>query len=134
MEILPSTEKGYLPYFLLYQATAAFIHAIVCYLSPPAVSTVQFRGSGAPPPTTLLAHVYGVKNFYTVLIRLYAAYHIGNREVYTLAMLTFVGVLWLYVTELAVWKTVTLRDAAVPYVTAGLGLIWMVRERGWYTG
>jgi hypothetical protein len=116
------------------QGVAAFIHTIVCYVSPPAVSNVQFRGSRAPPPTALLAHVYGLKNFYTMLIRLYAAYHIGNREVYTLAMFSFVGVLWLYITELAVWKTVTLRDAAFPYVLAGTGLVWMVNQREWYTG
>ncbi|KAK0619643.1 ergosterol biosynthesis protein-like protein Erg28 [Immersiella caudata] len=134
MAILPSVQNGYLPYFLLYEAVAAFIHTIVCYISSPTISNAQFRGPRAPPPTTLLAHVYGLKNFYTMLIRLYAAYHLDNKEVYTLAIFSFVGVLWLYVTEMVVWKTVTLRDAAIPYVLAGTGLVWMVREREWYTG
>lgn len=91
-----------------------------------------FSGPEAPPPTKLLAHVYGIKNIYTGLIRAYAAYHIRNPELYSLAMWTFVGVLFLYGGELLVWKTVRLREAIIPFVTAGLGLFWMLQAREWY--
>ncbi|KAK0652745.1 ergosterol biosynthesis protein-like protein Erg28 [Cercophora newfieldiana] len=132
MSFLPSTQDGYLPYFLLFTVFLGFTHAIISYISAPDVATGQFRGPRAPPPTSLLAHVYGMKNFYTVLIRGYAAYHLDNKELYALTMWTFVGVLWLYVTEFVVWKTASFKNAMIPYLMAGTGLVWMWNQREWY--
>jgi ABC-type branched-subunit amino acid transport system permease subunit len=76
--------------------------------------------------------VYGTKNVYTAAIRAYAAYHADNRQVYELAMLTFAGVLVLYVLELLVYRTVRVKEFAFPMVTAGSGLVWMWLQRDWY--
>lgn len=73
-----------------------------------------------------------MKNIYTALIRAFAAYHITNHQVYDLAMCTFVGVLFLYVSELVVYRTVRLKEAVFPFVTAGGGLLWMAMQRDWY--
>ena len=94
---------------------------------------MQFQGPKRPEPTSLLAHVYGVKNIYTSLIRAYAAYHITNTDVYTLAIFTFAGVLFLYVTELTVYRTVRPKEASIPLVTASLGLSWMLLQRDFYS-
>ncbi|KFX97053.1 hypothetical protein V495_03457 [Pseudogymnoascus sp. VKM F-4514 (FW-929)] len=124
-------NDGLLPYYLLYCGISALAHSAVTYLNPIA-SLRQFSGPSAPAPNPLTAHVYGVKNVYTGLIRLYAAYHIGNPQLYTLAQWTFVGVLVLYVGELAIWKTVRMKEGAIPLVTAGLGILWMTIQRDWY--
>jgi hypothetical protein len=105
----------------------------VCYVKDPNTSLVAFSGPARPPPTGLLARVYGVKNIYTSLIRLYTAYAITNGALYDLAAATFAGVLFLYTTELLVYKTVRLREAMFPFVTAGSGLVWMLLQRDWYT-
>jgi hypothetical protein len=73
-----------------------------------------------------------VKNIYTSLICVYAAYHINNQPVYDLAAFTYVGVLFLFITEMLVWKTVRLQDAMFPFTLAGLGLTWTLAARGWY--
>lgn len=88
-----------------------------------------------------------MKNIYTGAIRLYAAYSIGaaqkfgigfgqhaveNKAVYDLSILTFVGVLVLYAGERFVWGTVRNREVSFPFVTAGVGLVWMVLQRGYY--
>jgi hypothetical protein len=104
----------------------------VCYLGRPSAALVQFRGARRPPPTGLLARVYGVKNVYTAVIRAYAAYHVANGQVYELAMITFAGVLFLYITELAVYRTVGVKEFVFPMVTAGGGLVWMWSQRDWY--
>ncbi|KAI9372822.1 hypothetical protein BJX61DRAFT_542332 [Aspergillus egyptiacus] len=129
--LLPSTQSGHLPYFLLYASISALIHSAVTYTNPVA-ALKQFSGASAPAKTPLLAHLYGIKNVYTGLIRVYAAYNINNRPVYDLATATFVGVLFLYITECFWFKTVGLREATFPFVTAGVGLVWMVHERGAY--
>ncbi|KAI3393245.1 hypothetical protein diail_4534 [Diaporthe ilicicola] len=128
-------HDGYLSYYLLYSSTAAIIHSLVCYLKPPTTSLRAFSGPQAVPQRSgLLARVYAVKNAYTALIRAYAAYHLANGPVYDLAMCTYVGVLFLYATELGGYGTVRLREALFPFVTAGGGLLWMGLQRGWYVG
>ncbi|KAI1774970.1 ergosterol biosynthesis protein-like protein Erg28 [Hypoxylon cercidicola] len=132
LSILPPQQGGYLPYLLLYSGLAAAIHTVVCYASRPTTALKAFSGAEAPPPHPLLAHVYGVKNFYTSMIRFYAAYNLANPLMYDLAILTFVGVLFLYITEVFVYKTSRLREAIFPYVTAGTGFVWMMLQRDWY--
>ncbi len=94
---------------------------------------MQFRGPRRPAPTGLLARVYGTKNVYTAAVRAYAAYNLANRQVYELAMITFAGVLFLYVTELVVYRTVRVKEFAFPMVTAGSGLVWMWSQKAWYS-
>ncbi|KAF2636077.1 ergosterol biosynthesis protein-like protein Erg28 [Massarina eburnea CBS 473.64] len=125
-------HDGYLPYFLLLTSFMAAVHSIVCYLSPPSTALQQFSGLHHPAPTPLLAHVYGVKNIYTSLIRAYAAYHINVRALYNLATFTYVGVLFLFITELLVWKTTRMQEAVFPLINAGVGLFWTVTARHWY--
>ena len=96
------------------------------------MSLTQFRGTSAPPPNALLAHVYAVKNIYTGAIRLYAAFNIQNEALYNLSILTFVGVLGLYGLERFVYGTVRNKEGVFPFVTAGLGLAWMISQRGSY--
>ncbi|KAL3468792.1 Erg28 like protein-domain-containing protein [Aspergillus californicus] len=128
ISLLPSTQDGYLPYFLLYASTAAIIHSILTYIAP-IPSLKQFSGPSAPEKTALLAHVYGLKNVYTSLIRFYAAYYISNAPVYDLATATFFGVLWLYLTEFCWFRTVRFTEAVFPFLTSGLGAFWMLSAR-----
>ncbi|KAL2802766.1 hypothetical protein BJX63DRAFT_98750 [Aspergillus granulosus] len=101
---------------------------------PPIAALKKFSGPSAPAKSSLLAHIYGVKNVYTGLIRLYAAYYINTAPVYDLATVTFVGVLFLYISECFVFETVRVREAVFPFVTAGVGLFWMVSGRKTYLG
>ncbi|RYP83374.1 hypothetical protein DL770_005394 [Monosporascus sp. CRB-9-2] len=126
--LLPRQE-GILPYFLVYTGLSAAIHTVVCYTSKPSTALRMFSGPEAPPAHPLLAHTYGVKNIYTSLIRFYGAYYITNPQVYDLTTCTFGGVLFLYVTEVYVYKTARLREAMIPFVTAGSALLWMMVQR-----
>ncbi|KAH9886791.1 ergosterol biosynthesis protein-like protein Erg28 [Xylariomycetidae sp. FL2044] len=131
--LLPQ-HNGFLPYYLLYAAVSASIHSVVCYTADPEGSLRSFSGPGAPPlqQRSLLARVYGLKNVYSSIIRLYAAYYLAHPPVYDMAMLTFVGVLFLYGTEVFVYGTARVREAAFAWVTAGTGLVWMLAQRDWY--
>ncbi|KAF2247232.1 ergosterol biosynthesis protein-like protein Erg28 [Trematosphaeria pertusa] len=125
---------GYLPYFLIYTSLSAYLHSLFCYLGSHSAALRHFSGPQRPPPTQLLAHVYAVKNIYTASIRAYAAWDITNQAVYDLAILSYVGVLWLFASELLLYRTVRWREAGFPFLNAGVGLIWMVVMRGWYLG
>jgi hypothetical protein len=47
-------------------------------------------------------------------------------------MVTFAGVLFLYGTELVVYRTVKVTAFAIPMITAGSGLVWMWVQKDWY--
>ncbi|KAB5566361.1 hypothetical protein GE09DRAFT_1218625 [Coniochaeta sp. 2T2.1] len=141
MAFLPDSQGGLLPYFLLYTSLSALLHSAICYLRPAPTTMTMFTtgpststSSSSPPPTPLLAHTYAVKNFYTGLIRLYAAYHIADPKLYDLAIATYVGVVWLYGTETFKYKTVGFEKGGslIPLVQAGGGVVWMVLQRGGY--
>ncbi|KAM7188361.1 hypothetical protein V8F33_010701 [Rhypophila sp. PSN 637] len=148
-ELLPQ-HLGLLPYFLLFvhhqlphlpsssrpnnmyltttcrNSSLASIHSVVCYLAPAATALTQFQGPLAPPPHSLTARVYGVKNIYTALIRTYAAYHITNSQLYTLAMFTYLGALGLYATDVFYYKTTKVREATSTFVLTTSAIVWMV--------
>ncbi|KAI5925438.1 ergosterol biosynthesis protein-like protein Erg28 [Camillea tinctor] len=125
-------HDGFLPHYLVFEGLAAAIHTVACYVKSPRASLRQFSGPKAPRPHPLTSHVYGVKNFYTSAIRLYAAYNITNSQLYDLAVISFVGVLYLYITEVFVYRTARIHEAIFPYVFAGTGVIWMMVQRDWY--
>ncbi|OKL59942.1 hypothetical protein UA08_04927 [Talaromyces atroroseus] len=131
MAILPSVERGYLPYALFVTSLMALTHSVVTYLRP-IPSQIQFAGPSAPPPNTLTAHIYGVKNVYSGLIRLYAAYSIRNRDLYTLALATYLGVFGLYGAELWIWRTVRMRETLSSFIISGTMICWMLLEKSWY--
>ena len=97
---------------------------------------VPFQGPNAPsPPQALTARIYGTKNVYSGLIRLYAAYHLTTSpQLYDLTAWTYAGVLGLYGLEIAVYGTSRWREGGVALGTAGLGLVWMIMCRDFYVG
>lgn len=111
----------------------ALIHTVVTYIRP--LSSMKgFSGPSAPAPNALTAHVYGVKNVYTALIRLYAAHNIHNRELYTLAIITYIGPLFLYGTEWLIWGNARRRETIPTFFIPTTMLVWMLMERDWYLG
>ncbi|KAH8890519.1 hypothetical protein GQ53DRAFT_824653 [Thozetella sp. PMI_491] len=162
MASLFSQHEGFLPYFLLYvrplprheisspvvpapepartvlelmpkqTSASALIQAAVCYCAVPHKALVFFGGSNAPPPHGLLARLYGLQNTYAALITLYAAYHITNSELYTLAALTYAGTLFLAITEVLFYKTVGIADAIHSLATRAAVLSWMWMYRDFY--
>ncbi|RJE23018.1 Erg28 like protein, partial [Aspergillus sclerotialis] len=108
-------------------------HSIVTYVRP-AASLTQFSGPAAPVRDSLTAHLYGVKNFYTCLIRIYTAYHISNPQLYDLAMWTYAGVFMLYTSELLIFRTARIKEATYPLLLSVFALTWMISQRRWYRG
>ncbi|KIW14369.1 hypothetical protein PV08_07151 [Exophiala spinifera] len=107
------------------------LHTVVCYINPLG-SMRQFSGPRAPPPTSVLAHVYGMQNLYTGFIRILAAYNIDNAPLYHLAILTYVGTIFLNGSETLIWKTARFYETKYAYLPALIGLVWLVAQRDWY--
>ncbi|KAF3801749.1 hypothetical protein GCG54_00014966, partial [Colletotrichum gloeosporioides] len=102
-----SKFEDYLPYFLIFQALSGLAPSVVLYLKDPTSSMVSFSGYARPPPTKLQAHLYGIKNVYTGLTRLYAAYNINNPQLYDLAKWTFSDVLFFFISQDSACETLS---------------------------
>src|SRR3569833_4617351 len=93
MAFLPDAQRGYLPYFLLFVCThircshrfcyiltvlqesvSALIHTVVCFTAHPDISMAVFSGPRRPPPSGLLAHVYGVFFFFSGLFCVFVVF------------------------------------------------------------
>lgn len=129
---LPTLDHGYLPLIILLEATLGLVHAITCYILPPAQTTAMYRGPNAPPPNTLLPHVYGLKNTYTTLIRVYAAYNIEDPRLYNLALCTFVGVLIHFSSEIWWYQNSRIQELGFSLGMCGVLVVWMIVYRGNY--
>lgn len=113
-------------------ACTGFTHSAACFLLPPAKAMALFRGPSAPPPTALLSHIYAFKNAYSCMIRLSAAYAVTNGALYDLAMITFLSVVVLIGLERFKYKTIARTESVPPFITCGVGFVWMAMQRSWY--
>lgn len=130
---------SYIPSLHTHHSQTALLalgHSITCYTTSPSTSLTIL--SNASSRTRLLAHMYAVQNIYAGLIRSYAAANLRHcrrsTALYDLAMATYGIMLGFLVMEMCVWKTVRGREAVWVLGNAGIGVVWMGWERGWYLG
>ncbi|KAK6385951.1 hypothetical protein LTS17_001523 [Exophiala oligosperma] len=128
--LLPASP-GLLPYYLLFTASMGLMHTVVCYVNPLG-SMRLFSGPWASPTTSVLAHVYGMQNLYTGSIRIFAAYNIDTPPLYYLAMLTYVGTIFLNATETFIWKTARFEETKFAFLPSSIGLVWLFTQKNWY--
>ncbi|KAI9662980.1 MAG: ergosterol biosynthesis protein [Bathelium mastoideum] len=91
--------------------------------------------SETSPATPLSARTFGTWSFVSSLVRLYSAYDISNKSLYTLAMWTCVVGMVHFGLEWLVYKTGRLGvPLLAPFVVAGGTLTWMITEKNTYFG
>ncbi|GAB7346070.1 hypothetical protein MBLNU457_4832t1 [Dothideomycetes sp. NU457] len=128
---------GLLPKWLLFISVVSMANSIQSYSTLEATQKVycgpkQPSVSSKTPPkdispvTPLSARTFGTWTAITAIVRLYAAYHLHNREFYELAMWTF-GVAWAhFLSEWFVFKTTRLGAGLIgPLVVSTTSLVWM---------
>jgi len=95
------------------------------YSGPTTLSSVQI--------TPLSARTFGTWTFLSAIIRLYAAYRIDDKDIYALALWTYVIALAHFGSEWAVYGTVRWGRGIAPSLGIAVGsTVWMVAQWGWY--
>jgi len=104
--------------------------------STPPPSTSSTSTSAKPtnsPVTPLSARTFGTWTAITAVLRLYAAYHIHNREMYELALWSFGVAFAHFVSEWTVFKTTSLGPGLYgPLVVSTSSLVWMWVQWDYY--
>jgi Erg28 like protein len=85
--------------------------------------------------TPLAARCFGTWTFLTSVVRLYCAYHLQYAPMYDLAYWTYIVAFGHFVSELLVFKSMTLGVPQMfPLTLATVALIWMPIVREHYIG
>ncbi|KAF1987546.1 ergosterol 28 [Aulographum hederae CBS 113979] len=128
-------HSGLLPKWLLLVSTISLLNSLQSY-STLKFTTRVYAGSSPSTPspvTPLSARTFGTWTALSSIIRLYAAYHIGNPEVYQLAMWSYglafahFGSEWLAFGT-ARWGA----GLAGPAVVSTVSMAWMWMQYGFY--
>lgn len=95
----------------------------------------SYRGPASGRQVTALSsRLFGTWTLLTAVVRTYAAYNVGNKEVYAIAFSTYAIALMHFSSEWLVYKTMTMGRGLLPAFTVALITpIWMAGQWGYYT-
>ncbi|CAD6446450.1 3549cedd-204f-4280-aecb-d0a7cea599e0 [Sclerotinia trifoliorum] len=144
---LPQHE-GVLPQWLLFISITSLFNTVQCYFTlhfnsqiynaiPKSNTPLSKSTSQSYPPTTsatpLSSRTFGTWTLITAIVRLQAAYHINNPQIYQLGYATFI-VAWLhFMGEWLVFGTAKMgKGLAGPAAVSTATLIWMWMQWGFY--
>ena len=100
-------------------------HALRTYEGPASASQVTDFG----------ARMFGTWTCLSCVVRVFAAYSIGNREVYLLALWTYIIALGHFGSEWMAYGTMKAgKGLAPPLLVAGGSVCWMITQWGFYVG
>jgi len=149
-QYLPQHE-GLLPKWLLFISAVSVWNSVQCYStlalnkrvyngtvkapSPPSGSSKKIPAASADisPVTPLSARTFGTWTLITSIVRLYAAYHISNPQVYELGLATYVVAWGHFVSEWLIFGTAKWGPGlASPFLVSTTSTIWMIRQWSFY--
>ncbi|KAI9092701.1 hypothetical protein DFS34DRAFT_583847 [Phlyctochytrium arcticum] len=130
MSFLPPT---YLQKHLLFVGTLAVYNAVQCFI-PSIAKTRQIYSGQKGEATALASRFLGLWTATSGLIRMYAAYNIQDRVMYTLAMWTFALAFFSFSNEVFIFKTAKWSSPGVwpALVLSTVSLIWMWNGQSGY--
>ncbi|GAA5855304.1 hypothetical protein JCM9279_001941 [Rhodotorula babjevae] len=127
---LPAAEGGLLPYWMLFVSATAVFNSLQNYLTTSLTRQVYARSPASVNP--LQARLFGVWTLTSACVRFYAAYHVGVKPVYDLALATYAIALWHFGSEALVYRTVGLKGLAGPLIVSTTSLVWMWQQYDYY--
>lgn len=149
MTILPE-HSGFLPYWLLVvrsiplpssvnteHGTQVFAFSVLnttqCYSSSSFARRTFDGPASAAEVTPLASRLFGSWSLLSGLVRLYAAYNIHDKNLYFLALCTYVIVLSHFAGELLVYGTMKIgKGLAAPLFVATTSVVWMLTQWSFY--
>ncbi|GAA6014155.1 hypothetical protein JCM11491_004122 [Sporobolomyces phaffii] len=130
LSLLPQDAPGNLPYWMLFVSSLAIFNSVQNFVTTSLTRKVYSRAPAYINP--LQARTFGIWTLTSAFIRLYASYHVSNKPIYELAMISY-GIAWFhFVSELVVFGTAGLKGAISPFIVSTTSLIWMFKQYDFY--
>ncbi|KAI9865168.1 MAG: ergosterol biosynthesis protein [Trichoglossum hirsutum] len=126
-------NQGLLPPWLLLISAVSLFNSAQNYTTTSLTKRIYAE---QPKQTTpLSARTFGTWTALSSVIRLYAAYHITNPQVYQIALYSYMIAWAHFLSEWLIFRTAKLgAGLAGPLVVATTSIVWMVSQREFYVG
>ncbi|KAI0316565.1 Erg28-like protein [Amylostereum chailletii] len=137
------SDCGLLPKWQLLVATTAFFNSIQNFVTVKLTKRVYNTVPPSTPGKTLIffpnaftalqARTFAAWTFISGVVRLYAAYHIHDKAIYDLALITYFLAFAHFVSEIFIFRTAKLSGAVIsPVIVSTTSLIWMLGQYDFY--
>ncbi|GAA5835134.1 hypothetical protein JCM11251_000171 [Rhodosporidiobolus azoricus] len=129
--LLPAHAPGNLPYWMLFVSGLAIFNSAQNFLTTKLTKRVYSRApAGAVNP--LQARNFAVWTLLSAFIRIYAAYHIDNKPVYDLALISYILALGHFASEFLIFRSAGFVGVSSPFIVATTSLVWMIKQYEFY--
>ncbi|KAI9839298.1 MAG: hypothetical protein M1819_003293 [Sarea resinae] len=129
-------HDGLLPKWLLLISAVSVANSVQCYSTLHYTQQVYAGSSSTAnksPVTPLSGRTFGTWTFLSSIIRLWAAYHITNPQLYQIALCTYAIALFHFASEWLVFGTARWgRGLAGPAIVSTTSLCWMLMQWDYY--
>ncbi|KAJ3837724.1 Erg28 like protein-domain-containing protein [Lentinula raphanica] len=127
---LPVSE-GWLPIWQLIVASAATFNAIQNYTTLKLTQRLYARTPHLVNP--LQARTFGTWTITSAVIRAYAAYHIHEKTIYDICIISYLIAFSHFTSELLIFKTSKLNGPVLsPVIVSSVSLVWMILQYDFY--
>ncbi|KAJ3760445.1 hypothetical protein EV360DRAFT_93578 [Lentinula raphanica] len=133
--ILPVSE-GWLPIWQLIVASAATFNAIQNYTTLKLTQRLYARTPhlvSFVAVNPLQARTFGTWTITSAVIRAYAAYHIHEKTIYDICIISYLIAFSHFTSELLIFKTSKLNGPVLsPVIVSSVSLVWMILQYDFY--
>ncbi|KIL64473.1 hypothetical protein M378DRAFT_163251, partial [Amanita muscaria Koide BX008] len=130
-QFLPHTD-GWLAHWQLFVATMAIFNTVQNFTTLKLTTRIY---NNVPPAlvTPLQARTFAVWTLTSAIVRAYAAYNINTKEIYDMAMMSYLIAFGHFFSELLVYRTVNIGAGIIgPVIVSTSTLIWMFTQYDFY--
>ncbi|KAJ3815584.1 hypothetical protein F5876DRAFT_85706 [Lentinula aff. lateritia] len=125
------TSEGWLPIWQLVVTSAAVFNAIQNYTTLKLTQRLYARMPHLVNP--LQARAFGTWTITSAVIRGYAAYHIHEKTIYDICIISYLIAFSHFTSELLIFKTAKFNGPVVsPFIVASVSLAWMILQYDFY--
>ncbi|KAI0064757.1 Erg28-like protein [Artomyces pyxidatus] len=131
-QVVPPFE-GNLPKWQLAVAVTAIFNTIQNFTTLKLTRKIYNATPPTEPVTSLQARTFAVWTLTSAVVRWYAAYHIQDKIIYDMALMTYLIAFAHFSSELLIYRTAKLSVAVIsPVIVASTSLIWMLKQYDFY--
>ncbi|AOW27158.1 hypothetical protein MG5_01522 [Candida albicans P57072] len=129
--ILPYTNGGKLPYWLLFISVVSIFNSVQTYQNINLTKRVYEKNPNQVSP--LSARTFGTWTLITSIVRFYGAYYLQNKQIYELTQFTFAIAAWHFLSEWLYFGTCKLgKGLSGPLIVSSVSLVWMYLQKDFY--
>lgn len=130
--LIPQTA-GLLPKWQLFVGVVAVLNTLQNFLTLKFTRRIYNAVPPAQPVTALQARTFAVWTLTSAVVRVYAAYHIQNKVIYDMALMTYLIAFAHFSSEIFIFRTAKIGPPVLsPCIVATTSLVWMISQYDFY--